>query len=254
VRGKRLRLRGLARAGSITAEAIGLLTIILLLVSASAAAKTGRILSGPPRPHIVSKPIPFPTSRKTEMAAYSRTHYGTASWRLTDPHVIVEHYTATPTFSSAWNAFAANTPDPELDELPGDCAHFIVDTDGTIYQLVSLTTRCRHTVGLNWTAIGIEHVGMSDADILDNSRQLKASLSLTVWLMARYHISLGDVIGHAESLTSPYHHELLAAWRCQTHADWQTPDMNRYRAMLKALARKYKVPLGKQTDRVRSSC
>ena len=145
-------------------------------------------------------------------------------------------------------------PDPELQQLPGTCAHFVVDTDGTIYQLVPLGVRCRHTVGLNWTALGIEHVGTSDASILDNPRQLHASLALTVWLMSRFHISLGDVIGHAESLTSPYHHELYAPWRCQTHADWTQADMDRYRTMLAALARKGGVPLGKRVDRVRSRC
>jgi beta-N-acetylhexosaminidase len=211
-------------------------------------------LTGPPRPHIVWKPIPFPAKRKAEMAAYSLAHYGTASWRLTDPHVIVEHYTASDSFSSAWYTFAADSPDPELHQLPGDCAHFVIDTDGTIYQLVPLTIRCRHTVGLNWTAIGIEHVGTSDASILDDPRQLDASLALTVWLMWRYRISLGDVIGHAESLTSPYHHELYVPWRCQTHGDWTQADMDRYRSMLASLARRYGVALGKRVDRVSSAC
>ena len=36
------------------------------------------------------------------------------TWRLIDPHVIVIHYTEGPTFESAWNAFAAEEPDPEL--------------------------------------------------------------------------------------------------------------------------------------------
>ena len=55
----------------------------------------------------------------------------------------------------------------------------MVDRDGTIYQLVRLDTICRHTVGLNWTAFGIEHVGTSDRQILGNQAQLSASLSLT---------------------------------------------------------------------------
>ena len=65
------------------------------------------------------------------------------------------------TFASAYNTFAPDHADPELHELPGTCAHFVIDKDGTIYQLVPLTIRCRHTVGLNYTAIGIEHVGRS---------------------------------------------------------------------------------------------
>jgi beta-N-acetylhexosaminidase len=208
----------------------------------------------PPRPPIVVKLIPFPAARKAEMSAYSLRHYGKPGWRLVSPHVIVEHYTANDSFSATWNTFAADAPDPELNELPGTCAHFVVDTDGTIYELVPPTIRCRHTVGLNWTAIGIEHVGMSDTSILDNAKQLQASLALTVWLMARYHIALGDVIGHNESLASPYHHELYAAWRCQTHGDWTRPDMDRYRSLLAALAMRDGVPLGRRVDRVASQC
>jgi len=189
-----------------------------------------------PKPHIVWKPIPYGPTRKAEMAAYAERHYGIHSWVL-HPKVIVEHYTASNSFSAAWNAFAANTPDPELHELPGDCAHFIIDRDGTIYQLVHLNVMCRHTVGLNYVAIGIEHVGTSDAEILHDRAQLRSSLELTAWLVDRYHILVRNVIGHNESLSSPYHRELYKPWAHQTHADWNHPDMTVYRGKLKALLR-----------------
>jgi N-acetylmuramoyl-L-alanine amidase len=229
-----------------------LLLLVLVAAAVTATAWAGGVATAKPR--IVWRPIPFPASRLSETAAYSRRHYGTGTWQLRRPRVIVEHYTGNTSLSATLNTFASDAPDAELGERPGTCAHFVVDTDGTIYQLVRLTIRCRHTVGLNWTAIGIEHVGTSDVAILNNPRQLNASLALTLWLMARYRISLGDVIGHSESLTSPYHHELYAAWRCQTHADWTRPDMNRYRTLLARLARQRHVPLGRQVDRVRSSC
>lgn len=207
-----------------------------------------------PRPRIVSKPIPFSTARKREMAAYAQRHYGINTWRLIHPQVIVEHYTANESFSATWNTFAADTPDPELSELPGTCAHFVIDKDGSIYQLVSLNTMCRHTVGLNYTAIGIEHVGMSDSEILDNPKQIAASLKLTLWLMSRFHIKLANVIGHNESLTSPYHHENYAPWRCQTHGDWTRSDMTIYRAKLKALASRYRLRVGPQPSLKQTSC
>jgi beta-N-acetylhexosaminidase len=212
------------------------------------------LLVVPVKPPIVQKPIPFGPARRAEMLRYAERHYGLHTWRLVHPHVIVEHYTAGTTFSSAWNTFAADAPDPELHELPGTCAHYVIDTDGTIYQLVPLTTMCRHTVGLNWTAIGIEHVGTSDAEILHDRRQLDASLRLTLWLMHRYGISLPNVIGHAESLTSPYHRERYAPWRCQTHADWQHADMDVYRAKLAALARREGVAISTSGHPVPSSC
>jgi len=208
----------------------------------------------PAKPALVSKPIPFGAARRAEMAAYAQRHYGIDTWKLVRPRVIVEHYTASSTFSSAYSTFAADVADSELHELPGVCAHFVIDSDGTIYQLVSLTTMCRHTVGLNYTAIGIEHVGTSDAQILGNPRQIDASLRLTVWLMHRFGIQLRNVIGHNESRTSPYHRERYAAWRCQTHGDWTHADMEVYRRRLAALARRDGVPLGPAARPVNPHC
>jgi N-acetylmuramoyl-L-alanine amidase len=185
------------------------------------------------QPHLVWKPIPFGPRRRAETAQYAERHYGLNTWVLR-PKVIVEHYTANESFSATWNTFAADTPDPELGQLPGTCAHFVVDRDGTIYQLVPLDVMCRHTVGLNYAAIGIEHVGTSDAEILHNRAQLRASLALTRWLMQKFHIALRNVIGHNESVSSPFHRELYAPWARQTHGDWSRADMNVYRAKLSA--------------------
>jgi len=207
-------------------------------------------LVAPVRPHIVWKPIPFGATRIAETMAYARRHYGMPTATL-KPRAIVEHVTATSTFSSAYNTFSADVPDAELHELPGTCAHFIVDRDGTIYQLVRLDRICRHTVGLNWAAIGIEHVGLSDAQVLGDAAQMRASLALTLWLMSRYHIGLANVIGHNESLTSPLHKELYGPWRCQTHADWRRADMDVYRARLVALST---IPLGPRPRPRPSGC
>jgi beta-N-acetylhexosaminidase len=202
----------------------------------------------------VSRPIPFGPDRQAEMAAYAMRHYGIDSWRLVAPRVIVEHFTAGSSFDSAWNTFAANVPDPGLGELPGVCSHFLIDTDGTIAQVVPLNVMCRHTVGLNDVAIGIEMVGTSDAQILANPKQLGAALALTAWLVQRFHIQLRNVIGHNESLTSPYHHERLAAWRCQTHMDWNHADMQTFRSHLAAILRADHVPIGPPPVPVDSGC
>ena len=166
------------------------------------------------------------------MAAYSLRHYGEATYVLSHPRVIVEHYTETATAEEAYNTFAPDVRDSEFGELPNTCAHFLVEANGRIDQLVPLWLRCRHTVGLNWTAIGIEHVGFSDQEILHRPSQLAASLALTGWLRCRYGIRLTNVIGHNESLSSPYHRELVPAFQHQTHSDWNHADMQRYRALL----------------------
>jgi N-acetylmuramoyl-L-alanine amidase len=220
------------------AAAVGL--AVASIAPAGAVAAAARASTPVPRPPIVSRPIPYSAARKAEMAAYSERHYGIDTWQLRHPNVIVEHYTTNDSFSATWNTFAADSPDPELHELPGDCAHFVVDTDGTIYQLVPLGTICRHTVGLNYTSVGIEHVGTSDGQILSDPRQLRAPLRL----MHRLHIRLANVIGHNESLTSPFLRELFAPWRCQTHGDWNRADMQTYRSDLSKLAHRYSFAVG----------
>ena len=196
---------------------------------------TAPVAAPVPEPPVVHRLIPFGSKRRHEMAAYSQRHYGRNTYALRSPHVVVEHYTETPTFSATYNTFASDVPDSELHELPGTCAHFVIDRDGTIYQLVPLSIMCRHTVGVNWTAIGIEHVGMSDAQVMDDRRQLDASLKLTRWLRCRFDVAVKNVIGHSESLSSPYHHELVPSLRTQTHADMQRPAMDRYRHSLARL-------------------
>jgi N-acetylmuramoyl-L-alanine amidase len=203
---------------------------------ADLAARSRATLSSSLRPRTVWDPIPFGAKRRTEMKAYVRRHYGSfmkPTWRLVDPHVIVIHYTDSPTFSSTYNTFAADVPDPELHELPGTCAQFVIDRSGIIHQLVSLGVMCRHTVGLNWTSIGVEQVGYSDAQVLGDRREFSASLRLARWLRCRYDIQIKNVIGHNESLSSPYHHEDVPALRNQTHGDFNHADMQIYRSRLR---------------------
>ncbi|HET8863800.1 MAG TPA: peptidoglycan recognition family protein [Solirubrobacterales bacterium] len=184
------------------------------------------------RPQITRWLIPFSPKRKHEMVAYSQRHYGERTWRLRHPRVIVEHVAVAATAAAVHDTFAEDAPDPELHELPNVCAHFVVAPSGRIFQLVNPRTRCRHTVGLNWTAIGIEHAGFSDADVLGNRRQLRASLRLTRYLRCRFQIKPRNVIGHAESLSSPYHRERVPSLRRQTHGDWRHRSMSIYRKKL----------------------
>jgi N-acetylmuramoyl-L-alanine amidase len=186
-------------------------------------------------PRVVSKPIPFDAKRKADMRGYAQRHYGIDDHRLRDPKVIVQHYTVTDAFAPVYNTFAPNRPDVELGELPGVCAHYVIDRDGTIYQLVSTRIMCRHTVGLNYTAIGIEHVGTSDAQVMGNPRQMAASLRLTRMLQGRHGIATRNVIGHNENRDSPFHRERVARLRTQTHGDFPKAVMDAYRRRLERL-------------------
>ena len=216
--------------------------MVIAAVMAGISATVSQATTGAaaPRPAIVWKPIPFSAVRRGEMAAYALRHYGLNTWHMQGPHVIVEHYTANQSFSATWNTFASDTPDPELHELPGDCAHFVIDTDGTIYQLVPLNTMCRHTVGLNYTAIGIEHVGDSDSQILHDPTPATS--------IARAHPLADAALPHhtrkrdrPQRITQqPLPPRANPSWRCQTHGDWTRADMTIYRNDLRTLARRYR--------------
>ncbi|HEV7844739.1 MAG TPA: DUF2817 domain-containing protein [Thermoleophilaceae bacterium] len=186
-------------------------------------------------PRELARPIPFGAERKADMADYAERHYDIHDYRLENPRVIVEHYTATSSFAPVFSYFSRNEPDPELHELPGVCSHYVIDRDGAIYRLVPTSIMCRHTVGLNYTAIGIEHVGQSDAQVMRNRRQLASSLRLTRALQGRYGIAMRNVIGHNESRESPFHRERVARLRTQTHADFPRAVMNGYRQRLRRL-------------------
>jgi N-acetyl-anhydromuramyl-L-alanine amidase AmpD len=169
------------------------------------------------------------------MAAYSKHHYGQYKWRLVNPKVIVIHYAEAGSIGAIFNTFRTDQPDVEFHELPNVCAHYAVAASGAAYKFVPPTIRCRHTVGLNWKAIGVEHVGFSDQDILGRPAQLNGSLQLVQWLRCRFGITINNVIGHNESLSSPFYKELDPRFQGQTHGDWNHADMQVYRSDLAKL-------------------
>lgn len=178
--------------------------------------------------------IAYPQQRKDEMAAYSLRHYGTSTWRLT-PSMIVLHYTAGATWESARDTFAADAPN--VGELPGTCSHYVIDRDGTIHALVPVTVRCRHTIGLNDRAIGIELVqpalgtpAETDRAILGRPAQVDAALALVRSLQATWHIPTSSVVGHATANDDPHFRD-LQGWR-NDHVDWQAADVAEFRRRL----------------------
>jgi beta-N-acetylhexosaminidase len=218
-------------------QALHTLVLLSTLATLGALRSAAHAEATPLRPPPIHQwPIPFGAARKRQMAAYSLRHYGEDTYTLSNPKVIVEHYTETASAQEAYNTFAPDLPDSEFGELPNTCAHFLVERSGKIDQLVPLTLRCRHTVGLNWTAIGIENIGFSDLEIIKNRKEFNASLALTRWLRCTYGIALKNVIGHNESLASPYHRERVPSFAHQTHSDWNSADMRAYRGRLARLS------------------
>lgn len=132
---------------------------------------------------------------------YCRVHYGTESAELDDPQMIVVHYTAFGTRDESFRFFAP----PRLDtvsrrDIKGGgavnvSAHYLIDRDGSILQLAPDNVVCRHVIGFNRSAIGIENVGKNAADL--TAAQASANADLISRLVAR-HPSIAYLIGHHE--------------------------------------------------------
>jgi N-acetylmuramoyl-L-alanine amidase len=73
-------------------------------------------------------------------------------------------------------------------------AHYVIDRNGDIYQMVSDSDRSNHCMGANQNSIGIEHVA-SETDSL-TAAQAVASVALIRWLLQQYHIPRTNIFGH----------------------------------------------------------
>jgi hypothetical protein len=205
---------------------------------ASSAAERAKRRAELKRPPIKGDPIPYGNKRKRQMARYSKRHYGQPRWHLRGPKVIVLHFTAGPDYQSAWQTFASNAPN--RGELPGVCAHFVVPKNGRIHRTVRPSIRCRHTIGLNYTAIGVEMVQeagsgshWADTQILHRHRQIHSALRLVGWLKQRYGIKMRNIIGHAMANRSSFFKD-LEGWR-NDHTDWLKRDVKKFRHRLQRL-------------------
>ena len=118
------------------------------------------------------------------------------------PKVIVLHWTAGKTAKSTWNAFAsAEISARRHRNKQGRLnvgTQFLVDRDGTIYQLMDEDRVARHCIGLNHLSIGVENVGGIEGYPL-TEKQVTANVALIQYLHAKYPIT--HVIGHYEYLS-----------------------------------------------------
>ncbi len=115
------------------------------------------------------------------------------------PKIIVLHYVGGGTLKSSFNYFnniriengrEYNKKQSQLNVS----AHYLVDRDGEIYQLLSDTLFARHTIGLNYCAIGVENIGGKDNPLTE--KQIIANAKLVRYLKSKYPIEY--VIGHSE--------------------------------------------------------
>ena len=116
-----------------------------------------------------------------------------------NPKAVVIHWTAGSSAKSAWNTFASATLRGRKDIRSGGSVNvssqFLIDRDGTIYQLLDSTRVARHCIGLNHLSIGIENVGDGKKYPL-TAAQISSNIVLIRHLHAQYPIT--HLIGHHE--------------------------------------------------------
>ena len=150
---------------------------------------------------IIQKPIRFSEHRKQLTLEYIQTHYGLSPADITIvPRMIVIHYTAIPTLQGSFDAFDSEELPAVRSDISGKSTTvnvsvpYLVDRDGTVYQLMPENWMGRHVIGLNYSSIGIENVGRL-GDL--TPEQLQANIALIDHLTKKYS-SIEYLIGHSE--------------------------------------------------------
>lgn len=166
------------------------LFFISILWNGQASAQTFRIFE---------KPITYNEEREKLSLEYLKVRHGIEQESaIINPTMVVVHWTAVSTLEATFDIFnpvhLGGRPDLTTASPLNVSAHFLVDRDGFIFRLLPDTTFARHTIGLNYTAIGIENIGGPDAPL--TRAQLKANAELIEYLHKKYQLTY--VIGHHE--------------------------------------------------------
>lgn len=166
----------------------------------------------PTRPPIVDAPMAWSPEREQLTLDYRRTHSDPAATDLTIvPHLIVLHYTDGGSAAATRRYFDNVRIEASRKSLAKHgavnvSAHFVVDRDGTIYQLQPPTRFARHCIGLNHLAIGIENAGNESTFPLTDA-QIAADAALVRYLASQYPIT--RLLGHFEVMGFRDHPEFV---------------------------------------------
>jgi len=164
-------------------------------------------------PAIVDAPMAWSAERERLTLAYRRQHSDPEAADLAiDPRAIILHYTDGGSAAATRRYFDGVRIEAARGQLAAAgavnvSAHFIVDRDGTIYQLQPATRFARHCIGMNHIAIGIENAGDEGRFPLTEA-QVAADAALVRYLAQRYRIT--HLLGHHEVMAfrdHPYYVE-----------------------------------------------
>jgi len=152
---------------------------------------------------IKQTPIEFGETRVELTKKYIKSHYNLDVQDIKIvPKIILIHHTAIDDFNDSLSRFTSQTlpsdrPDINNGGAVNVSAHFMVERDGTVHQLMPLDYMARHVIGLNYSSIGIENVGGQNSKDNLTKEQLKANIELVAELKKRFP-TIEYVVGHYE--------------------------------------------------------
>lgn len=151
------------------------------------------------KPAITQRPISWDADRERLSLEYLLNRHGIhTDTALISPKIVVVHYTenmsVNATFKTFNPIFLPGRRDLQTASSLNVSAQYIIGRDGRIYQLLAENQFARHTIGLNYCAIGIENIGTPKQPLTE--AQLKANTRLIAYLRKKYPIEY--VIGHHE--------------------------------------------------------
>jgi N-acetylmuramoyl-L-alanine amidase len=162
-------------------------------------------LLGVSQPEIKEWKLPNEDKRQELTRLYVKKHCGEQCMKEgqymveMEPKMVVVHWTAGATAKSAWNTFASASLHGRKSIASGGAlnvsSQYLIDRDGTIYELLPPTRVARHCIGLNHLSIGIENVGDGKKYPI-TQEQIQSNIELIRDLKIRYPIT--HLIGHHE--------------------------------------------------------
>lgn len=141
-----------------------------------------------------TEPILYPNSVWKPLTCHSEP--GTLAQRNT----VVLHITGGSTMEGAYQTFAKSVKPKRVS------AHFIIDRDGTIYQLLSISETAWHARAVNSHSVGIEHVAVPGT-LMATEEQYASSAMLVKWLCGQLDIPIdrNHVRDHNEASPGDLH-------------------------------------------------
>ena len=130
----------------------------------------------------------------------NRRLYGRDTTKLY-PTMVVMHFTVVDDAEMIIQAFSRPSSIAVGNQRPATSlisVHYMVDKDGTIYQLAEEDRTTTGTYGVDYCALAIEMVAKDEKDLMSRPLQLLAAFSLADRLLKKYDLPVWRVFSHQE--------------------------------------------------------